>query len=116
VAGGRLSQAQGDSKAAIAAFEEAAAIQDGLPYSEPPFWYYPVRQTLAAALLQAGRLDEAEAQFKRALARAPNNGWSYYGLVKVYKAQGNAAAAQQAEADLAKTWIGNRSQLKLSNL
>jgi tetratricopeptide (TPR) repeat protein len=116
VAGGRLAQAQSDSKAAIAAFEEAAAIQDGLPYSEPPFWYYPVRQTLAAALLQAGRLDEAEAQFKRALARAPNNGWSYYGLVKVYKAQGNTAAAQQAEADLAKTWIGSRSQLKLSNL
>jgi hypothetical protein len=116
VAYGRLAQAQGDSKAAIASFEEAAALQDGLPYTEPPFWYYPVRQTLAAALLQAGRLDEAEAQFKQALQRAPNNGWSYFGLAKVYAAQGNAAAAKQAEENLAKTWIGNRSLLQLSKL
>jgi tetratricopeptide (TPR) repeat protein len=107
---------QGDSKAAIAFFEEAATLQDGLRYTEPPFWYYPVRQTLAAALLQAGRLDEAEAQFKRALERAPNNGWSYYGLSRVYAAQGNAAAAKQAEENLAKTWIGNRSLLQLSKL
>jgi len=116
VADGRLAQAQGDSKAAIASFEEAAALQDGLPYAEPPFWYYPVRQTLAAALLQAGRLDEAEAQFKRALERAPNNGWSYFGLAKVYAAQGNRAAAKQAEAILAEVWIGDRSLLRLSNL
>jgi hypothetical protein len=32
--------------------------------------YYPVRQTLGAALLQAGRLAEAEDQFQRALKRA----------------------------------------------
>jgi tetratricopeptide (TPR) repeat protein len=116
VAVGRLAQAQGNGKAAIASFEEAAALQDGLPYSEPPFWYYPVRQTLAAALLQAGRLNEAEAQFKRALERAPNNGWSYFGLARTYAAQGNAAAAKQAEENLAKTWIGNRSLLQLSKL
>jgi tetratricopeptide (TPR) repeat protein len=116
VADGRLALAQGDSKAAITSFEEAAALQDGLPYTEPPFWYYPVRQTLAAALFQAGRLDEAEAQFKQALQRAPNNGWSYFGLAKVYAAQGNAAAAKQAETNLAKTWISNRSLLQLSKL
>ncbi len=113
---GRLAQAQGDSQAAIAAFEEAATLQDALPYTEPPFWYYPVRQTLGAALLQAGRLDEAEAQFKRALQRAPNNGWSYFGLAKVYALRGNAAAAQQAEENLAKTWVGNPSLLQLSKL
>ena len=116
VADGRLALAQGDSKAAIASFEEAAALHDGLPYTEPPFWYYPVRQTLAAALFQAGRLEDAEAQFKQALQRSPNNGWSYFGLAKVYAAQGNAAAAKQAEANLAKTWIGNRSLLQLSKL
>ena len=44
------------------------------PYMEPPYWYYPVRQSLAAALLQPGRLDDAEEQFQRALQRAPNNG------------------------------------------
>jgi tetratricopeptide (TPR) repeat protein len=113
---GRIAQTQGNFTAALEQFQEAAAIQDRLPYMEPPYWYYPVRQTLAAVLLQAGRLPEAEEQFVRALKRAPANGWSYYGLSQVYKARGDAAAAAQAEAELAKTWIGDRSVLQLGNL
>jgi tetratricopeptide (TPR) repeat protein len=113
---GRIAQWRGDSKQAIASFEEAAALQDALPYTEPPYWYYPVRQTLAAALLQAGRLDEAEDQFQSALQRAPNNAWSYYGLAEVYKAMCNQEAAAEAEAQLAKTWIGDRALLQISKL
>jgi len=113
---GRVAQAQGNFTAATERFQEAAAIQDSLPYMEPPYWYYPVRQTLAAVLLQAGRLQDAEDQFMRALKRAPANGWSYYGLSQVYNARGNAAAAAQAEAELAKTWIGNRAILQVGNL
>jgi len=75
-----------------------------------------VRQTLAAVLLQTGRLQDAEDQFMRALKRAPANGWSYYGLSQVYKARGDASAAGQAEAELAKTWIGGRAILQLGNL
>src|SRR5262249_26985687 len=113
---GRVAQAQGNLTVAIARFEEASALQDALPYTEPPYWYYPVRQTLAAALLQAGRLPEAEDQFQRALKRAPANGWSYYGLVQVYKTRGDATAAAEAEAQLAKTWVGDRQLLQISNL
>ncbi len=113
---GRVAQAQGDLTASIARFEEASAIQDALPYTEPPYWYYPVRQTLAATLLQAGRLTEAEDQFQRALERAPANGWSYYGLLQVYKSRGDAAAAARTEAELARTWLGDRQLLQISNL
>ena len=112
----RVAQAQGDTGTAIARFTEAAALQDALPYTEPPFWYYPVRQSLGAALLQAGRLAEAEEQFRLALKRAPNNGWSYFGLIELYKARGATDEAQKAEAALAKTWIGDRGLLKISNL
>jgi len=112
----RIAQGQGDKTAAIEHFEQAAALQDTLPYMEPPYWYYPVRQSLAAALMQAGRLDEAEAQFVHALRRAPNNGWSRFGLAELYKARGNAAMAEKAESELAKAWIGDRQLLKLSNL
>jgi len=112
----RVAQAKGDTSIAIAQFEKAAALQDALPYTEPPYWYYPIRQSLAAALLQAGRFDEAEQQFQRALARAPANAWSYFGLAELYKARGNTAAANQAEADLARTWIGDRRLLQISNL
>ena len=112
----RIAQANGDYRTAIVRFERAADMQDALPYTEPPYWYYPIRQSLAAALLQAGRYGEAEQQFQRALTRAPANGWSYYGLAELYKARGNAAAARKAEADLSRTWIGDHKLLQISNL
>jgi tetratricopeptide (TPR) repeat protein len=112
----RVAQAKGDKHSAIAQFKRAAELQDALPYTEPPYWYYPIRQSLAAALLQAGRFAEAKQQFERALRRAPANGWSYYGLAELHKSRGETAAARKAEADLAKTWIGDRKLLKISNL
>ena len=112
----RVAQAKGDSKNAIVSFEQAAELQDALPYTEPPYWYYPIRQSLAAALVQAGRYDEAKQQFDLALHRAPSNGWSYFGLAQLYKARGDTAAEQKAEADLARTWVGDRSRLQLSKL
>jgi tetratricopeptide (TPR) repeat protein len=112
----RVAQAKGDKRTAIAQFEQAATLQEALPYTEPPYWYYPIRQSLAAALLQAGRYGEAKQQFELALRRAPANGWSYYGLAQLHKARGDAAAARKAEADLAKTWIGDRKLLQISNL
>jgi tetratricopeptide (TPR) repeat protein len=112
----RVAQAKGDHRTAIERFEQAAALQDALPYTEPPYWYYPIRQSLAAALLQAGRYAEAERQFQLALSRAPSNGWSYYGLAKLYKARGKITAAHKAEGDLARTWIGDRRLLQISNL
>jgi tetratricopeptide (TPR) repeat protein len=113
---GRVALAQGDANKAIERFEQAAGLQETLPYMEPPYWYYPVRQSLAVALMQAGRLDDAEGQFRRALARAPNNGWSYYGLAELYRTRGDAEAARKAEAELAKTWVGDRQLLQLSKL
>jgi tetratricopeptide (TPR) repeat protein len=112
----RMAQAQGNTAAAIALFQQAAGLQDALPYSEPPYWYYPVRQSLAATLMQADRLAEAEQQFQRALKGAPNNGWSYFGLAEIHKARGNEREARDAEAQMAKTWIGDRQLLQLSKL
>ncbi|WGD55280.1 tetratricopeptide repeat protein [Bradyrhizobium sp. CB1650] len=73
---------------------------------EPPYWYYPVRQSLAVAGSRAdagGPTRQAEEQFQRALKRAPSNGWSRYGLAELYKARGKADQASKLEADLAKS-------------
>ena len=67
-------------------------------------------------LKDTGRLDDAEGQFRRALARAPNNGWSHYGLAELYRTRGDAEAARKAQAELAKTWVGDRQLLELSKL
>ena len=65
---------------AIASFKEAVIIQDTLPYTEPPFWYYPTRQTLGHALLMNKSFEEATLVFERDLKDYPRNGWSYFGL------------------------------------
>jgi hypothetical protein len=36
--------------------------------------------------------------------------------VELHKARGNTTAAREAEADLARTWIGDRKLLQISNL
>src|SRR4051812_32528247 len=113
---GRMAQVEGDLPAAIAAFERAAALQDGLAYMEPPYWYYPVRQSLGAALLMAGRATEAEVAFQAALRRAPSNGWALFGLAEAAKVRGDGAATQDAEARLAKVRVGDRSLLELKRL
>jgi hypothetical protein len=37
-------------------------------------------------------------------------------LLELAKARGDATGAQRAEAELAKTWVGDRRQLQISKL
>ncbi|MDX6750212.1 hypothetical protein SH611_10380 [Geminicoccaceae bacterium 1502E] len=114
---GRIAQAQGRFEDAVAAFDEAAALQDSLPYLEPPYWYYPVHQSLGAALLQAGHPIEAEAVFERGLLDFPNNAWSLWGLVQARKARGDEAGAAATEALFRKAWGGDaRAMPELARL
>ncbi|MEW6544635.1 MAG: tetratricopeptide repeat protein [Nitrospirota bacterium] len=75
-------------------YRDAVQIQDRLPYMEPPYWYYPVRQDLGMALLRLGRPGEAEEAFRESLRRHPRNGWSLYGLAQSQKQQGKAEAVE----------------------
>lgn len=112
----RIAQSAGDHARAIAEFEQAVALEDKLPYMEPPFWYYPLRQSLGAALLLAGRDVEAERTFRASLARAPHNGWALFGLRELYQRRGDAASAAAADRLFAQAWAGERERLELSRL
>ena len=73
--------------------------------------------TPTSGLLSFDRRTAAwEEQFRRALARAPNNGWSYYGLIELYKARGDGDGVRRTQAELAKTWVGDRALLQMSKL
>jgi tetratricopeptide (TPR) repeat protein len=116
VARGRVADLQGKLPDAIAAYREAVAIQDALPYMEPPYWYYPVRQSLGVALLRAGQLDQAEQVFRASLARTPSNGWALRGLMEVYRVRGDSAALAAARQRFANTWLGKPEGPALSSL
>ena len=99
-----VASANGDREAAIAALREAAAIEDQIPYDEPPGWHAPVRHSLGAMLLDAGRAAEAEAVYREELARNPDNGWSLHGLAQSLKAQRRGDEAAKVEQQLAQAW------------
>jgi tetratricopeptide (TPR) repeat protein len=116
VIAGRIGQAQGDFEGAVTAYRKASEIQDHLPYLEPPYWYYPVKQSLGAALLQQGNPDEAEQVFRKALELFPNNAWALYGLRETLKVQGKASEVAEVDRRLGTAWVGKREDLSLSRL
>ena len=105
-----------DYGTATEALEEAVALQATISYTEPPYWYYPVKQTLAATLLKMGEVNRAEQLFIEALAENPNNGWVLFGLAKSYEAQGDKSAKKYAMSLFKKAWVGDRKAIDLSQL
>ena len=101
---GEIAQAANDNKTAVAKFTAAVAGQDLLPYTEPPFWYYPTRQSLGAALLKAGNAKEAQAVFEKDLEQYPHNGWSTSGLIEALEAQGKTDEAAMHREHFKAMW------------
>ena len=106
VATGRLADAEGRLDEAASAYAEAVAIEDQLAYMEPPYWYYPVRQSLAAVWLRQGRLDEAQQALRDSLARVRNNGWALAALAEVERQRGDQAAERVARQAFRRAWFG----------
>jgi tetratricopeptide (TPR) repeat protein len=113
---GEIAQAQGDLTTAIQRFTDAVALQDALPYTEPPFWYYPTRQSLGVSLLRAERFTEAEAVYRRDLEDYPRNGWSLFGLIQSLEAQGRTAEAEAVRAQFNQVWSVADVELTASRL
>jgi tetratricopeptide (TPR) repeat protein len=111
-----LAAARGDHDAAVAALEEAVRIEDGIPYDEPPGWHAPVRQTLGAVLLEAGRAGDAEHVYREELKRNPGNGWSLFGLARSLQAQGRQAEATGVEREFAAAWRNADMTLSASRI
>ena len=103
---GEIATRSGKLDEGVTHFREALKIEDAGLYFEPPNWYYPIRESLGAALLKAGRNAEAEAVYRDDLKRFPENGWSLFGLAAALKAQGKTAEAAAVEARFAKAWSG----------
>jgi tetratricopeptide (TPR) repeat protein len=106
VAIARLADAKGDLPAAVKVYEEAIEVEDSLAYMEPPYWYYPIRQSLGSVYLRQGKLDAAEKALRDSLARVRSNGWALAGLAEVHKRKGDVKAEAAARRAYARAWLG----------
>jgi tetratricopeptide (TPR) repeat protein len=107
---GELELRAGDTRAAIAAFEKAVEVEDGLPYSEPEVLPFSARHWLGAALLEANRPKEAERVYREDLEHHPHNGWALFGLKSALEAQGTPA--DNVAADFAQSWARSDTWLR----
>ena len=102
---GEILLREGKAEKGLAALRDAVAREDKLRYAEPPAWAQPVRHALGAALLQRGRLDEAEQVYREDLKSTADNGWSLFGLAQVLRLQNkNASEAAALEARFKQVW------------
>ncbi|MDQ3211740.1 MAG: hypothetical protein M3Q85_03630, partial [Acidobacteriota bacterium] len=104
VVAGEIAARRKDWDKAVLHLDRAVRFEDALIYQEPADWHAPVRQTLGAVLLVAGRPDEAEAVYWEDLRKNPGNGWSLFGLSQSLKAQGKDDEASLIERRFQQAW------------
>lgn len=112
----RIAAAKKDRKAAIVAWRAARDAEDQLAYDEPPPWYYPVRESLGAALFADGQKEEAEKVFREDLQRNPRNPRSLFGLWESLKAQKKATDAEWVRRQFQESWKGAEIDLRMEDL
>jgi len=100
----RIAQATGDHEGEIASLQRAVALEDRSGYSEPPAFWYPVRETLGGAYFRAGRYAEAERTFRADLVRDPKNPRSLFGLAQSLVHEGRPDEARDVRARFIAAW------------
>jgi tetratricopeptide (TPR) repeat protein len=112
-----LAARMGSSPAeAISHWQRAVQMQDALVYDEPPDWYYPLRESLGAALLRANRAAEAEKVFREGVQRSPRNGRMLFGLMESLKAQKKDEEAGWVGREFEAVWAKADIKLRLEDL
>jgi tetratricopeptide (TPR) repeat protein len=114
VLAGEIAARQGQYEQSIDELKAAAQIEDRLRYYEPPLWHIPVRHSLGAVLLKAGRPAEAEQVYRTDLMQHPHNGWALFGLKQSLEAQQKTAEVTTAEQEFQQAWARADVQLQAS--
>jgi tetratricopeptide (TPR) repeat protein len=112
----RIATAKGEHEEAIGHWDRAVKIQDGLNYGEPPEWFYPVRESLGAALLLNGNAGRAEEVFRADLQQYPRNPRSLFGLVKALEAQKKTASMEAMRTQFEENWKNADVPLEIGDL
>ncbi|MBA3721988.1 MAG: hypothetical protein H0W88_06270 [Parachlamydiaceae bacterium] len=112
----KLADKKGELKSEIQYLRDAITVQDSLKYSEPPDWFYPIRESLGGALYRDKQYDAAEKEFRMDLNKHPRNGRSLFGLLETLKAQTRTSDAYWVEKQYQTAWKNADTELNIQDL
>jgi len=111
-----LAWKRGNREESIRLWRRAVEAENAIQYDEPPAWFYPVRQSLGAALLGNGQAKEAEAVFRETIAKHSRDGRLLYGLWQSLKAQKRDGEAALVEQQFEAAWKSATARLRIEDL
>jgi tetratricopeptide (TPR) repeat protein len=112
----QLAWARGEKEQSIEAWRKAVKLESKIQYDEPPAWFYPVRQSLAATLLRSGRSKEAESVLRAAIGKQPRDGRLLFGLWQSLTAQKRDSEAALVEQQFNAAWKDATVKLRIEDL
>ena len=116
---GRAAMLDHQPDLAVRAYKTAAKIEESKAmhgYDDPPIWWYPVRRSLAAALLAAGKPKDALREADAALARRPLDPATLSVRGDALAALGDSAAAAKDRAAAVAGWRGEKALLSAAQI
>lgn len=118
VLAGRVAMLEKRWADAEADYRRAADIQDAKleTFSDPPTWWYPVRRSVAAALLAKGDPTAAEVEAREALSRWPLDPQSLKVLADCQLAMGHPEEAKRQQALAQANWLGDAASVPMAQL
>jgi tetratricopeptide (TPR) repeat protein len=112
----QLAWARGEKDESIRQWRRAVELEAAVQFDEPPAWFYPVRQSLAGALLRNGQAKEAEAVFRDAIEKHPRDGRLLFGLWQSLATQKRDTEAALVERQFEAVWKGGTAKLAIEDL
>jgi tetratricopeptide (TPR) repeat protein len=112
----QVAWARGEKEESIEAWRKAVKLESKIQYDEPPAWFYPVRQSLAATLLRSGRSREAESVLRAAIGKQPRDGRLLFGLWQSLTAQKRDSEAALVEQQFNAAWKDATVKLRIEDL
>jgi tetratricopeptide (TPR) repeat protein len=112
----QLAWARGEKEKSIREWRRAVEIESTLQYDEPSPWFYPVRESLGAALLRNGQAKEAEAVFREAIDKRPRDGRLLFGLSQSLLVQKRDNEAALVEQQFQAAWTNATVKLRIEDL
>jgi tetratricopeptide (TPR) repeat protein len=115
---GRAFMLENNPAEAAKAYRKAAEIQEArfTLFTDPPAWWFPVRRSLAAALLRAGKADEAIVEARAVLDKWPKDAMSLTVLGEAEMSLGKAAEANVHFAEARMGWVGDLTRVTLASI